>query len=641
MRARLVTLFVPWAVALAACPSSPGMLDVLPPPDTTGPTVISTDPPADASWADADLTVTIEFDEPIRASSLPGNLSVTLDGAPVPGTVSAGETSCTFAPEGGFAYGRTYEVMLSDGILDLAGNGIVPHTFRFTTQAVPTRPTGLVSVSPLERGSDVDPGTTLTARFAEDVDLATVTSANVQVTHGGVPVPGVLSYEAPSRTISFTPMPALAFGEQYTVLLGAGLRTAGGATPLPSGYRWTFTMRRIVGAAVRVTAATASFDAPIVAGDANGNVTVVWAQWDGTPSTVYGATYDVYAARRVAGTWSAPQVVANLDPGTADQLHLACAPAGECLVVWRQHQPGAPSSRVYASRFAPEVGWGIPVALDADPTVDDRLAVAGAPDGNVIVVWVSGGALFANRFVPSAGWSGAAVVPWTPSECWPAVAVAASGRAVVVSAVYDAAPGAPDAIAAHFTPGAGWSGPEAISTSPTSVGGYAAAAIDGEGRVLAAWVEQDGTKASRFDPGTGWSAATTISANGGRPLLGMDGGGRALLAFASATPWAAHFDPVLGWGPVTQLAPWMDEDGVASAVAPNGGAAVAWTGRPTVWVNIAYHWVRRRTAAGTWLPAVAVAVRRYRYEVGIGTAGAGEILASWWDDEGVWVASLP
>ena len=76
----------------------------------------------------------------------------------------------------------------------------------------------------VETPTDADPDAVVSATFAEDLDVATVTGASFRVTRAGQPVAGLLSYA--ERRITFTPERELETGVEYVVTLGSDLRTA-------------------------------------------------------------------------------------------------------------------------------------------------------------------------------------------------------------------------------------------------------------------------------------------------------------------------------------------------------------------------------------------------------------------------------
>jgi hypothetical protein len=618
------------------------------------PVVIATTPVGGDPSADAGAPVTITFSEAVDVSTVTtASIAVTQDGSPVAGSLTVSGGSCTFTPDGGFRFALTYDVSISTAVEDLAGNALAaPYSFRFTTRpAAAYRPAALLYVSPPERANDTDPDAVISATFAEELDVATVTGAAFRVTRGGEPVAGLLSYA--ERRITLTPEQELETGAEYVVTLGSELRTASGAAPVPGGYTWTFTVRTLAGSISVVDAATTFVNEPQIDADAQGNVVVAWLQSDGTPAGVGGPHLDVWAARRsAAGVWGSPELVGAIHPGTAAYLRLRCASAGACVAVWRQYDAGGTwVSRIWANRYVPGTGWGTPAPIDAEETYDEPgLDLASTPDGVAVSVWIEAGRLLASRFVPGAGWEAPQTVDTSDigaSWGFPRISMNASGSAVVVWA---RSSGTWDVFAARYIPGGGWTAAESIEAAAESAYYYPSAAIDPDGNAIAVWA-QDGTRWNRFTPGEGWGAARAVSAASGAVYaIGADDSRRAVVAYAggdgAAAPWAATFDPVGGWGAATQLASHVEDPwNVPLVLGPAGDGAVAWKGPFQLGGGYRYIWLRRYDPGTRWQAPVAVAalgaLASYDVSMQLARAGTGEILTAWSDREHVRVSSLP
>ncbi len=101
-------------------------------PDTTGPTVLATNPDDGTGGWYVGARVGIGFDELVEpASAYPGSVRLTDgDGAPVEGWVSTQETIVSYTPKAPLAAGTTYTVEV-DGVTDVHGNAM-DDTFSFT-----------------------------------------------------------------------------------------------------------------------------------------------------------------------------------------------------------------------------------------------------------------------------------------------------------------------------------------------------------------------------------------------------------------------------------------------------------------------------------------------------------------------------
>jgi hypothetical protein len=111
-------------------------VSVTPPPDTTPPIVLSTDPADHATGVDRGTTVRATFSESIDAASATGQ-TFTLQGgggAPVAGSVSASGSTILFTPSSALQGEVTYTATITTGVRDLAGIAMAQsYTWTFTT----------------------------------------------------------------------------------------------------------------------------------------------------------------------------------------------------------------------------------------------------------------------------------------------------------------------------------------------------------------------------------------------------------------------------------------------------------------------------------------------------------------------------
>ncbi len=207
-------------------------------PDTTPPTVTGVLPADGATGVAAGSTARATFSEPVDPTSI--TMSLTGPGArsPEPRTYDPASRSVTLAPASALADSTTYSVSVSDA-KDPAGNTMVPVTWVFTTAAAPpadTTPPTVSGRTPAVGATGVSTGSTVTATFNEALQAGT---AAISVTGPGTTaVPGTTSYDAASRTVTFTPTAALGGTTTYTVTV-SGAKDVAGNTMSPA--TWTFT----------------------------------------------------------------------------------------------------------------------------------------------------------------------------------------------------------------------------------------------------------------------------------------------------------------------------------------------------------------------------------------------------------------
>ncbi|MFQ6012673.1 MAG: PKD domain-containing protein [Thermoplasmata archaeon] len=223
-----------------------------------------------------------------------------------------------------------------------------------------------------------------------------------------------------------------------------------------------------------------------------GDAVAVWTQFDPRAS--------IWANRFVPGTgWGTAELI-ETDAGNAFQAHVAVDSQGSAVVVWDQNQFDGTHSNIWANRFVPGVGWGTAELIETDDAGDARDPhVAVAPEGNAIAVWEqddgTGSNIWANRFVPGAGWDIAELVETEAGNAYRAhVAVAPEGNAV---AVWDQFDGTRSNIWANlFVPGIGWGTAELIETDDAGDALGAEVAVDLLGNAVAVWAQFDSTRSN-------------------------------------------------------------------------------------------------------------------------------------------------
>jgi hypothetical protein len=93
---------------------------------------------------------------------------------------------------------------------------------------------------PAKNASDVDLSSDITVTFGYDMLQSSITSSSFIVsTSSGTIVPGTISYDIPSKTVSFVPDSRLKFDTSYTVHLTTDVLTSSDS-PLPEEYSWSF-----------------------------------------------------------------------------------------------------------------------------------------------------------------------------------------------------------------------------------------------------------------------------------------------------------------------------------------------------------------------------------------------------------------
>ncbi|MBI5102442.1 MAG: Ig-like domain-containing protein, partial [Nitrospirae bacterium] len=132
-------------------------------------------------------------------------------------------------------------------------------------------PPSVESTSPSTGTTGVLVNSSISVTFTEAIIPASISGGNFTIVRqsDGAPVNGSVTYDAPSRTATFTPSVLLDYGTIYTVSLGPGITDLGGAALAGIPYAWNFT-----------TAAGACFTAP--------SGLVAWWQGDGAANDAFG-----------------------------------------------------------------------------------------------------------------------------------------------------------------------------------------------------------------------------------------------------------------------------------------------------------------------------------------------------------------
>lgn len=620
------------------------------PPDLVPPMVQSTSPLESGALDGPNAPLTIQFSEAVDPATVTATtVLVTRAGAAVAGALATVGSIVTFMPAQDWGYDQQYQLSVTAGVRDLAGNPLQnPGSWSFYSRPISaSRPPPLSNLAPAEGAVDVSADAKVTFDLGSAIDLETLTSANVHVTRDGQPVAGVLSFSYGQAT--FTPTAFLQQGATYTVTLGTGLRTESG-TALSREYSWSFTVRAIRGSPVQLSDSPYQVQIPLFAADTAGDVIAAWLQHNGTYYCPYNPNcpnFDLYAARRPAGGAWLPPVRLN-DPGLPVwEAQLVCAASGACLVGWREYDAwGTWASRVFSKVYTPGPGWGVQARVDADDSDESGLMLATKPDLTSRLWWNAAGGMQERIYTPGAGWSaGSPPPPRNGSQLL--MRMNASGD--VVRAWADGGHVFADVLAS----GSGWSDPVELDP-PAEVSPATVSALDvaGDGSAIVLWAQGSLLVSSRYVPGAGWGDGNAIAAFPpgswfGVDGLGLDAAGRALALFSSQQGhWSAGYDPVSGW---TAAAAWSSQigwGGSAFSMAAAGDAAFAWSGVAPSDTSgqYTYAWSRAYAPGTGWGSPVAVG------ELGdVSGSGSmrtlrlatGETLVSWTDASQIFVNVLP
>jgi len=204
------------------------------------PSTISTIPVTGAIDVPLTEPVSAVFSGVMNSSTInTGTYLLISSGGPVSGTVSysPGSKTATFMPDLPLPPSSVCTAIITTGAADLAGNALTsPKVWTFTTAVQDLTPPTVTAMLPGNGTTYLSPATAFTATFSEAIDPTTLTLANFSVAG----ITGSISYEATTRTASFTPSAPLANNTTYTATIGTGVRDLAG-NPLTESSVWSVT----------------------------------------------------------------------------------------------------------------------------------------------------------------------------------------------------------------------------------------------------------------------------------------------------------------------------------------------------------------------------------------------------------------
>lgn len=231
--------------------------------DSTRPTVIFTAPGAGANDVANNAQISATFSESMQASTLNVSsftLMNTTLGTAVAGAVSyaAASRTAVFTPASPATLpaNTLFTATITSAATDLTGNAlagntaVLPgagnHVWTFTTGATAdtTAPT-VLSVSPDSGSTDVCLTRSVNATFSEAMNATTIDNTTLRVTDAGTAVPGIVSYDAPSRVATFVPDSSAGFAASRTLVVtivsgNGGVKDLAG-NALAADRSWNFT----------------------------------------------------------------------------------------------------------------------------------------------------------------------------------------------------------------------------------------------------------------------------------------------------------------------------------------------------------------------------------------------------------------
>jgi hypothetical protein len=347
-----------------------------------------------------------------------------------------------------------------------------------------------------------------------------------------------------------------------------------------------------------------------IALSASNDAVAVWQQDDDG----YGSgAASIEANRSNAGSdWDSDDaVLLETDPDYASDAYVVLDAHGNGVAVWAQEDcpcsnPASPARDIWARRYTANGGWGPPVRIEtgAHQAADPHVAIDA--EGNAIAVWRQHDdtrySIWANRFVPGAGWIGAVLIEDNHDyhASSPRIAMNARGDAVVVWGDF-----ASYSWANNYAARRGWGEAVLIGSNddPSQQDLRHRVAIDANGNAIAVWQHhvdlRDNIMVSRYAGGVGWSEAAAleaVDASARSPEIAVDPRGNAIAVWiqqdgARYDAWARRYVAGRGW--VDPVLIETDDAGSAAnpqiALDPSGNAIAVWGqhdgDRFNIWAN--------------------------------------------------------
>ena len=351
-------------------------------------------------------------------------------------------------------------------------------------------------------------------------DVPLVYGTNIRIFNGGVDHVSQLGLQVQGADLS---------GENWT---NAAFPMQGKAAIDPALGRFKFSTAAFWQGVGLIDAGRKDTDIPQIAMNESGKAFCVFRQSDGANDRTYANEYTLGAGWQSAGL---------IDAGAgndASHPQIAMNESGKAFCVFRQNLVS--DYRIYANAYVPGAGW---YGADLIDTGAGNLAfnpqIAMNESGKAFCVFrrsiATAHRIYTNEYVPGAGWYGAVTIDAGEGNAAyaPQIAMNESGKAFCVfrqNLVSDYR-----IYANAYVPGAGWYGAVTISADTGNHAYDPQIAINDSGKAFCVFRSDNRIYANEYIPGAGWYGAVTIDAgalnNAYEPQIAINDSGKAFCVF--------------------------------------------------------------------------------------------------------------
>ncbi|MGZ8537082.1 MAG: Ig-like domain-containing protein [Flavisolibacter sp.] len=209
--------------------------------DITNPEVIATNPANAATGVELNKKISAIFSEEMDPLTINNSTFIVKQGTNViTGTFTYAGTTAVFSPTTALSSNTLYNVTITTGAKDVAGNTLLSdYNWSFTTGTLldVTNPT-VIDTDPNDLAINVAVNKKITATFSKEMNALTLNNTSFKLSSPTGIVTGVISYAG--NTATFSPVSNLDLNTTYTATISTDAKDLTG-NALLTDFVWTFT----------------------------------------------------------------------------------------------------------------------------------------------------------------------------------------------------------------------------------------------------------------------------------------------------------------------------------------------------------------------------------------------------------------